>query len=389
MKTRIKVVAMLVSVGCGSAPPPSVAYSPPVQQSAPPSSAAIATPGPTTAPAAASLQTRASTVAKPLEFAAEAIPLPGASAPVSLDFLFYEPAASRIWVPAGGSGSVDVFDIANRDFSRVEGFQTVEREAHGKKRVLGPSAGAVAGSFAYIGNRASQEVCAVELKSLKKGSCLKLASAIDCVEFIPATQEVWVTAPSAQSLVVLQALPTGKLKEKATIKLDGAPEGYALDEANGVFLTNLEDKGSTLAIDVHTHAVRSTWNATCAADGPRGVAVDSARGVVFVACTDHVQAIDVARGGVLLGRLDTGAGLDNIDYAPRSGLLYAASGKAAKLTVARLDKNGQFEVVAEGATAEGARNAIADASGSVYVTDPQNARLLVLRPKDELRSATP
>jgi hypothetical protein len=395
MKVQVEVLVVAVSIGCAAPQPPNP------EPAAPGLAAprAAATPGlpnpepspaPTTAASASpSPAAAASDAPQSAKLGAVAVPLPGAPAPVSLDFIFYESERARVWVPAGGSGSVDVFDIAKRDFTRVEGFAIAEREAHGKKRVLGPSSGAVGGSFAYIGNRATQEVCAIELASLKKGACLKLATPIDCVEFVPRTKEVWVTAPSAQSLIVLEALPKGTLKQKATIKLDGAPEGYALDEPKGLFLTNLEDKGSTLAIDVTTHQVRGTWNAACSTDGPRGVAVDSTRGLVFVACTDHVQLLDAAHGGALLGKLDTGAGLDNIDYSSKTGLLYAAAGKAAKLTVARVDQSGQFEIVATGSTAEGARNAVADANGTVYVPDPQSARLLVVRPEQDGPKVTP
>jgi hypothetical protein len=316
--------------------------------------------------------------AKPLQLSAEPIALPGATAPVSLDFLFYEPGASRVWVPAGGSGSVDVFDTAKRDFTRVEGFKTVEREAHGKKRMLGPSAGAVGDGFAYIGNRASQEICAIDLHTLKKGACLKLADPTDCVEYVPSTHEVWVTTPSTHSLVVLDAAQ-GKLKLKATVKVDGEPEGYALDEPHGTFLTNLEDKGTTLSIDLKTRTVKSTWSTGCSADGPRGIAVDSARSLVFVACTDRVQVLDGAHDGAVLGSLDTGGGLDNIDYVADKGLLYAAAGKAARLTVAKVGEHGQLTVFASGETAQGARNAVADSSGNIYVADPQGAHLLVLR----------
>ena len=309
----------------------------------------------------------------------EPISLPGASGPVSLDFLFYEPQASRVWVPAGGTGSVDVFEIAKHAFTRVEGFKTVERESHGKKRVVGPSSGAIGNGFAYVGSRATSEVCAVELQTLKLGSCLTLKGAPDGVEYVPSAREVWVTAPSMSAIFVLDALPKGVLKEKAIIKLDGEPECYALDDKRGLFLTNLEDKGTTLSIDLKTHSVKDTWSPACSADGPRGVAVDSARGLVLVACTDHVQAIDSAHGGALLGKLDTGAGLDNIDYNPSTGLVYAAAGKAARLTVAHLGDHGEFTVVASGETAAGARNAVADANGTVYVADPQGAHLLVLR----------
>jgi len=347
-----------------------------------------ATPMPSAAPSvktasAPAIAPSSSAPAKPagaLELASpEAFPLPGATAPVSLDFIFYEADPKRVWIPAGGTGSVGVFDPATRRFERVVGFKTVERENHGKKRVVGPSAGAVGEGFSYIGNRASSEICSVDRRTLHQASCLKLSAAPDCVEYVPSTHEVWVTTPSAQSIVVLDAAAGGTLKQKSLIKIDGEPEGYALDEAHGSFLTNLEDKGSTLSIDLHTHAVKETWQAGCAADGPRGVAVDSARSLVFVACTDHVQVLDAGHGGTRLGSLDTGAGLDNIEYAPETGLLYAAAGKAARLTIARVTASGELEPVATGATSAGARNAVADESGNVYVAESAGARLLVFR----------
>jgi DNA-binding beta-propeller fold protein YncE len=308
----------------------------------------------------------------------EPLALPGASAPVSLDYLFFESQPARVWVPAGGTGSVAVFDVAARSFSRVEGFKTLEREMHGKKRALGPSSGVIGDGVAYVGNRATQEVCVIDLQTLKTRACLKLASAPDGVEYCRATREVWATTPNAQSITVLDAAKPGVLKQKSIIKLEGAPEGYAVDAARGVFLTNLEDKGSTLAIDLQTHAVKEVWNAGCSSDGPRGIAVDSARGLVMVACTDHVQVLDAKNKGALLGKLDAGAGVDNLDYVESAKLLYAAAGKAARLTVARLEDNGQLTVTASGDTAPGARNAVADASGNAYVADPQGARLLLL-----------
>ncbi|MEP7052325.1 MAG: hypothetical protein ABJB12_18305, partial [Pseudomonadota bacterium] len=75
-------------------------------------------------------------------------------APVSLDYLFYEAEKGRVWVPAGGTGSVAVFSGATRTFAQVQGFKTAEREAHGNKRVVGPSSGSVGSGVAYVGNRA-------------------------------------------------------------------------------------------------------------------------------------------------------------------------------------------------------------------------------------------
>jgi len=54
---------------------------------------------------------------------------------------------------------------------------------------------------------------------------------------------------------------------------------------------------------------------THSCDAPRGIAVHSKRGFVFVACSDHVIVLDTAQDGRVAGSIPTGAGVDNIDYA--------------------------------------------------------------------------
>lgn len=305
-------------------------------------------------------------------------PDPGATPPVSFDYLAADCTAGRVYLAVGNTGSLDVLDTASGAFTRVDGFKTAERERNGKKRIVGPSAAAVGDGVVYVGNRATSEICAVDVKTWKLGHCLKLPTSTDGVAYVASAKEVWVTTPGDQSLTVLDASKPAALKPKTVIKLPGETEGFAVDEAHGLFFTNLEDKGSTLAVDVKTHTLRSTWNPSCGSDGPRGVAVDSARGLLFVACTDHVQVLDAAHEGAPLAKLDTGAGVDNLDYVEASGLLYVAAGKAAKITVARFDEKGNPTVVASGTTAAGARNAVADGKGNAYVPDPGAGSLLVL-----------
>jgi hypothetical protein len=243
--------------------------------------------------------------------------------------------------------------------------------------MMGPSAVSIGDGFAYVGNRASAEICPIDLASLKPGKCIKLPSSTDGVAYVASAREVWVTTPSDQSIVVLDASKPGALKVKTTIKLEGGPEGYASDDSRGLFFTNLEDKNKTVVIDVKTHKPKATWNLSCGSDGPRGVAADVGRGFVYVACTDHVLVLDGGHDGAELGKVDTGGGVDNIDWLESRHLLYAAGGKGARLTIARVDDKGQPTVVATGASTVGARNGVADASGNAYVADPVNARLLV------------
>jgi DNA-binding beta-propeller fold protein YncE len=346
------------------APPPEPVTAPPT----PPAPTAVAPPpdaGPPAPP-------------PPPQLTAKAFPLPGATAPVGYDYLVADRPHGKVWVPIGDTGSADVFDAAASTFTRVDGFKTMERDVRGQKRLMGPSAVTIGDGVAYVGNRATSEVCAVDLKSLKLGKCLKLPVPTDGVAYVASTKEVWVTTPRDHSLTVLDASKPDTLKAKLVVKTDGEPEGYAVDETRGLFFTNLEDKDKTLTIDLKTHAVKSTWSAGCGDAGPRGIALDTARNLVFVACTDKVEVLDGAHDGAVMSKADTGAGVDNLDYIDATKLLYVAAGKAAKLTIFRVEDKGQLTVVATAATAEGARNAVADGSGNAYVVDGRAARLLVV-----------
>jgi hypothetical protein len=302
-------------------------------------------------------------------------PLPGVEGPAFLDYIVYERARSRVWVPVSSTGSVDVFDTASGAFTRIDGFKTVDREVRGKKRTIGPSAATVGDGVVYIGDRASSEVCPVDTKTLTTGACLTLRSPTDGVAYVASAREVWVTMPRDRSIAVLDASKPAALNAKTTVPTGGEPEGYAVDDAHGRFFTNLEDKGQTLVVDVKTHKVTSTWNPGCNSDGPRGLAFDATHDIVIVACTEHLQVLDAAHDGAPLGKLDTGAGVDNIDIV--GGAVYVAASKAGRLTVATIGDHGKLTVQATGDTAEGARNAVADAQGNVYVPDSQGGRLLV------------
>jgi len=369
--------------GCNSgAPAPAPPPSAPAGPAGPAHSASAAADAPLPAASAAgSVVAPPSAAAPPAGVAhleATGIALPGATGPAGLDYIAADRARSRVWVPVSVTGSVDVLDVATRGFVRVDGFKTAEREVRGKKRTVGPTAVTIGDGVAYVGNRGTNEVCAVDLATLKVGACVKMRGGIDGVAYVAPSKEVWVTMPAEHALGVLDASKPAELKAKPSIAVAGEPEGYAVDEGRGLFFTNLEDQGGTLAIDARSHAVKATWRPGCASDGPRGVAVDAARSYVLVACTDHVQVLDAAHDGALLGRLDVGGGVDNIDYLPAKKLVYAAAGKAGRLTIARVEDGGQLVVVATAETAAGARNTVADGQGNAYVTDTVGARLLVV-----------
>jgi DNA-binding beta-propeller fold protein YncE len=308
---------------------------------------------------------------------AAAVALPGGP-PVAMDYLAYDGATGRLWVPAGNTGNVDVVEIATGKVTAVAGFPTAPARRPGRPR-MGPSSAAVGDGVVWIGNRANNEICAIDARSLTRGPCHPLPSMPDGLAYVAATHEVWVTTPSDRSITVVDVSGKG-VAAPVAIKIDGDPEGYVVDAARGLFYTNVEDKDRTLEIDVRTRKVVASWPAGCGAAGPRGLALDAGRRLLFVACTDGAVARDLGQAGKEVGRLKTPGGVDNIDYAAKRGLLFIASGAGGTLTVARVGAAGALSALTSIPTAQGARCVVVAADGTAFVADSAGGRLLVVKP---------
>jgi len=148
------------------------------------------------------------------------IALPGApSTGLFLDYLAIDRARGRVWVPAGGTGSVAVIDAKTGSLKPVEGFKTQEIERNGTKRSVGPSSASVGDGVVYVGNRGDTSVCAVDAASLAKLGCVTLPGSPDGVVYVAKTKEVWVTTPRTQSIVVLDASNAKAPKIAGSFKL--------------------------------------------------------------------------------------------------------------------------------------------------------------------------
>jgi len=293
------------------------------------------------------------------------IPLPGAtSAGVTMDYIAFDPATRSVWAPAGNTGRVAVVDTTNDSIRTIDGFPTAEMGSGDRKRVVGPSSVTIGEGTVYVGNRADSTVCAVDPKTLAKGACHKLDSMPDGLAYVPGRKEVWVTTPRDKSIRILSS---ETLAEKAKLTYDGNPEGFAVDVKHGRFYTNLEDKDLTLEIDLGTHETLSTWKPGCGEDGPHGIRVDPDDGHLFVACSTRVEVMDTGHGGRVLSSVDTGDGVDDIDYAPATHRVYVGAARAGQLIVAAVDSGGKLTVEARVPTHEGARNPAVTDKGVVYL----------------------
>ena len=311
--------------------------------------------------------------------AIRSIALPGAPAEggVAMDFIAYDRAHGRVWVPAGNTGSVDVIDVATSTVTRLEDFATKEIARDGRKRTMGPSSVAVGDGIIYVGSRGDDTICAIDAASLAKGPCVRLESMPDAIAVVASAKEVWVTTQANNSIVVLDTASRGALPIKTTFAVAGSPECFAVDDARGLVYTNLEDKDRTVAIDVKTRRVTKTWQPGCGAEGPRGLALDQKLDYLFVACTTRVQLLDAGHDGKRLAAIEVGAGIDSIDYVEARHELFAAA-RAGKLVIARLDARGTLTPVATVDTPAGARNAVATEKGVAYLTSGREGAIVVV-----------
>jgi DNA-binding beta-propeller fold protein YncE len=321
------------------------------------------------------------------------ISLPGAKGVVSLDYFAYDRSTGKLWVPASNTGNVDVIDENFDAISQVAGFKTGEVELRGRKVPLGPTAVSIGDGVVYIGNRGDSSLCVIDAKTLKREACLEVApasagpaAAPDAVVYVAATRELWITtgappigvASADKTIQVFDASEPRHIKLKLKIPLDGSAEGYAVDNQKGVFYTNIDEAGKTVAIDVRSHKVVAKWKVH---DDLQGLTLDSARGFLFVACGDHVVSLDVAHGGRLIDSMVTGPGLDNIDFSPDKKLLYAAASITATLSIIEVGDDGKFRLQALVPTVKGARGVVAGKGETAYLIDPAEGRILKLTHK--------
>ena len=314
------------------------------------------------------------------------ISLAGANGKVSLDYFAYDRATGKLWVPASNTGSVDVIDEKTDSVSQITGFPTGEIEWRGKKITVGPTAASIGNGVVYIGNRGSATICATDAKRLSRGDCVPVSPdggvTPDGVLYIAVNRELWITTRptvgtdpvAAKSLQIFDASDPQHLKWKTKLPLENLAEGYAVDNERGLFYTNIEEAGTTLAIDVRTHNVIAKWKPD--STDLQGLALDPARRFLFVACGDHVVSIDAGHGGKVIDSIATGPGLDNIDYSVDAKLLYAAASQVATLTITEVDDHGKFHLKATVPTVKGARGVVVGKGQTAYLIDPAEGRIL-------------
>jgi len=291
---------------------------------------------------------------------------------ITMDYIAYDSKTGYVWVPAINIGTVFVVDTSNDNVREIPDFATNEVDVGGRKRTQGPSGVSVGDGVVYIGDRADSSVCAVDEKTLARKTCGHIDSTPDGVVYVAPTKEVWVTAPRDNSVRILDSQ---SLTQKEKLTFEGRPEGYAVDAKRSRLYMNYEDKDVTTAIDLKSRKTVAKWPSACGEDGPHGISVDQDAGFLFVACSTRAEVLDAGHNGEKLSSIDTGDGVDDLNYSPVTHMLYVGAARDARLTVAQVDAAGKLTVVAQVATHQGARNGVTTKGGTVYLAHSQLGQL--------------
>jgi DNA-binding beta-propeller fold protein YncE len=284
---------------------------------------------------------------------------------ITNDYITYDPKTNTVWVPAINIGSVFVIDAGSEKVHEITGFASKEVEMrNGRKGVQGPSGVYVGDGVVYIGDRADKSICAVDERTLVRKNCGHIDSTPDGVAYVAPTNEVWVTSPGDDTVRILDS---HTLQQKAKLTFPGRPEGYAVDAKRGRFYMNYEDKDITTAIDLKTRKTVAEWHPNCGPDGPHGLQIDQNTGYLFVACSTQAKVLNAGKNGEVLSSIDTGDGVDDLNYSPATHMLYVGAPRDGKLTVARVNSAGKLSVVAVVPTHVGERNGVVTRNGTVFM----------------------
>jgi DNA-binding beta-propeller fold protein YncE len=309
--------------------------------------------------------------------AAQPLVLPGGAGEIGFDDLAFSPGLHRVLVPAGRTGRLDLIDPETRKVQEIGGFQASAAGAGGHG--AGTTSVDEGGPYLFAIDRSALRLSVVDPRQGKIVAGASLASSPDYVRFVAATHEVWVTEPDKERIEIfsLSAAEPPVPAHKDFLTVPGGLESLVIDAGRNRAYSNLW-KSSTVAIDLATHKVVATWPNGC--EGSRGLALDARHGLLFVGCAEGgADVLDLAHDGAVKDRFRFGSGVDIVAYNPALRHLYVPAAKIGQMAIAGVSGEGKLALLGTVATAQGAHCAVADDHRQVWICDPKEGRLLVVR----------
>jgi DNA-binding beta-propeller fold protein YncE len=210
----------------------------------------------------------------------------------------------------------------------------------------------------FITDGQDGSVIIFDLKTNSTLGKIPAANDADGVIYDPASDLVLVSCGDANALIPIKPDVDPKSgKAEAAIDLGGKPEFLAAD-GKGKAYVNLVDKAQVAVVDLKSMKLVSKWPVAPAAQ-PVGMAINPAKGRLYVGCRSGAMVVMDTNDGHLLANLPIGKVNDACAFDPSTGEAFASCGDGT-LTVVKETSPGKFEVVQTLKTRTGAKTMGAD-----------------------------
>lgn len=250
------------------------------------------------------------------------IPIGGAG---TWDYVAVDSAGKRLYVSHGTE--VVVIDTAT---NAVVGRIADTPGVHGIAVV--PALGRV-----FTSNGRENKVSIVDAKTLQTISKVETGQNPDAILYEPTSREIYALNHTGKSVTTIEAA-TGKVT--STIPLSGVAE-FGQADGNRVFV-NIEDKDAVDVIDVTKHAVVATWPVK-PAEGPTGMAIDTAAHRIFVGGGPELVMMDDTNGRIV-AHVPICTGTDATAYDASAKLVFVSCSDG-KVTIARVGAGDTLTVI--------------------------------------------
>jgi hypothetical protein len=294
---------------------------------------------------------------------------------IGFDDLWFSPELRAVLAPAGGTGCVELFDSTSASQTSLCGIGP--RGSYAGGHDLGTTSADFGAGFVFAIDRSTLSLRVAEPKTRRVVATAPLAGGPDYVRWVPSTREVWVTEPDAEQIEIFSLASDNppKLSGAGAIAVKGGPESLVIDAEHDRAFTHLW-RGSTVQIGIAARSVGEAFANGC--QGSRGIALDAARGQLFVGCSEgRAVVLDVAHGARRIDAVDEPGGVDIIAFNSSLHHLYVPAASDGSVSVLGVSLQGRLVKLGAFQAAKGAHCATGDDHGRVWVCAPDTGSLMV------------
>ena len=292
---------------------------------------------------------------------------------VGFDDLVYSSESHTVVAPTGATGCVELFASASLAKTQRCGLSAAGDYAGGHGE--GVTSADVGAGQLFAVDRTSRSLKVAALGSEQDARGYPLSGEPDYVRWVESRREVWVTEPDQEQIEVFALSDAGHLTRTLTIPVKGGPESLVIDGTRHLAYSHLWS-GQTVAIDLVSHRLVAQFANECG--GSRGIALDSARGLLFVGCSEgKAVVLDIDHSGRVLDSELTASGVDIIALNSNLNHLYVPAASDGSVVVLGVGPNGTLTRLGSMAAVRGAHCVASDDHSRVWVCSPEAGALLV------------